>query len=85
MSQNNQNDSGMDMLWVGGVLIVLYLIVQIWFGEHIAAVHLKVRWAWLKAITFIWEKDNLMAALRMLETRHVREITGAQLSQISSD
>lgn len=73
------------MLWVGGFLIVLYLIVQVWFGEYIALAHVKMRLGWLKAITFVWEKENLMAAMRMIETRHVREITGAQLSQLSSD
>lgn len=84
MSQNQQ-DNSLDALFIAGVLLLGYVMAKIWFGEEIAYIYTKVRWVWMKAITFVWEKDNLMAALRLMETRHIKEITPEQLSQFSKD
>ena len=85
MAQNNQNDNSLDMLWIAGIALVLFVIAKMWFGEDVAWLYTQMRWVWLKAITFVWEKDNLMQALRMIETRDVRELSSAQLSKLSSD
>lgn len=84
MSQN-QNDNSLDILWIAGIALLLFFVAKVWFGDEILFVYAKIRWLWMKAITLVWEKDNLMAALRMMETREIKEMSSAQLSQLSKD
>jgi len=84
MSQN-QNDNSLDFLWITGLVLLAFFILRMWFGEEVLYVYAKIRWMWMKVITLFWEKDNLMAALRMLDTRLVKEMSGEQLSQLSKD
>ena len=85
MSQNSQNDNSMDAMWIAAIAIGLFLIVQIWFGENLAWVYSKIRHAWITVITTVWEKENLMMAKRMLQTKHISELSSGQLSQLSTD
>lgn len=85
MAQNSQNDNSMDALWIAGIAIALFLVVQIWFGEQLSWVYAKIRLGWLYIITSVWEKENLMMAKRMLQTKHISEISSDQLSQLSKD
>lgn len=84
MSQN-QNDNSLDTLLIAGMIILAYFVLKMWFGEELTYLYTQVRWGWLKAITFFWEKENLMADLRLLDTRMSKELTAAQLSQLSKD
>lgn len=81
----NQNDNSLDTLLIAGMVILAYFILKMWFGEELTYVYAQVRWAWLKAITFFWEKENLMRDLRLLDTRMVKELSADQLSQLSKD
>lgn len=85
MAGQNQGDNSMDTLWIAGVVIIAFIAAKVWFGDEVALVYTKIRWLWMKAITLVWHKDNLMAALRMLDTRDVKELSTAQLSQLSKD
>lgn len=85
MAQNQNEDNSLDFLYIAGILLFIYIMVQIWFGDDIAFIYVKIRWLWLKCITFFWEKESYMSALRMIETRHIKEITGTQLVQLSND
>lgn len=82
---NNSQDNSLDGLWIAGVVIFVFIVTQVWFGEEIAWVYSKLRLAWLHLITLVWEKENLMMAKHMLLTRKVEEMTGEQLSQLSKD
>lgn len=83
--QGSQNDSSMDALWIAAVAMLIAIMVKIWFGEELSWLYSRVRLGWIQVITSVWEKPNLMAAKRMLLTRDISEISGAQLGQLSKD
>ena len=85
MSQQGQNDSSLDALWIAGIFIALFFVAKVWLGEEIAWVYTKLRLVWIQVITLFWEKENLMLAKHMLLTRKVSELTPEQLSMLSKD
>lgn len=74
----------MDGLYLAAILLFIVIVVQIFFGEQIAWLYVKMRQAWLVAITSVWPKQDLVDALRFIRTREVSEMSAEQLSQLSS-
>ena len=46
MAGQQQNDSSNDALYVGGFILLLYVILLAFFGETLTAWHLKTRELW---------------------------------------
>lgn len=84
MSQGGSQDSSMDGLYLAGILLFAVIVIQIFFGEQVAWLYVKVRQAWLLAITTVWPQQDLVDALRLIKTRKVSELTGEQLSHLST-
>lgn len=87
MSSQQPADSSNDAIYVAGFLMLLYVVMVIFFGETIAAFHLKVRegWAALGAALFHSEKFELLKI--RLETYAPREWmnTRGAIAQVSKD
>lgn len=80
-------DSSNDFIWVMIFMIGVYLLVTLFFGETITALHLKMRqgWAWLGAtITPFKVFDNVLLAIKSNSPREILNHPTA-LKQISSD
>lgn len=85
MSQGgSQDSSSMDGMYLAGMAIFALLVVQFFFGEQVTWLYVKLRQAWLVAITSVWAQPDLVDALRLIKTRKVSELTGDQLSHLSS-
>lgn len=74
----------MDGLYLAAILLLAVVVIQFFFGEQVAWVYVKLREAWLVVITSIWAKQDLVDALRLIRTREVSELTGEELSSLSS-
>lgn len=64
---NQDRDSSTDAIWVMIFLIVMYLLITIFFGEFLTAIHLKVRmgWAWLASVLTPFEVfDKMLIAIK---------------------
>lgn len=84
MSQGGSQESGMDGLYIAVILIFLFIIIKLFFGQQIAWVYVKVRELWLVAFTSVWAQQDMVDALRIIKTRKVSEMTSEQLSQLST-
>lgn len=87
MSNQQQNDSGNEAMYVGGFLILLYVIALMFFGEQIAGVHLWTRKMWaLGASTFLPFDvfDEILVAIESYAPREWMSKKG-MLAQLSKD
>lgn len=79
MSQNQQNqDSSSEMMWIGGGLLVVFMIVKIIWGDQILSVWLHTRMWWIAAIDVIWPWDlsTLTEASYRIRAYHPSEWAG---------
>ena len=84
MSQGGSQDNSMDGLYLAGILLFLFLVVQFFFGDYVVWLYVKIRQLWLVVITSVWAQPDLVDALRLIKTRKVSELSGDQLSSLSS-
>ena len=83
MSQQ-QNDNSLDMLWMMALILGAIIVLKIWLGDEIIWFYVQLRMMWLKVITFVWEKENLMQAKNYVLSRKTTELNAKQLSELSN-
>jgi hypothetical protein len=88
MSQQQQ-DNSLDVLWIVGSLIAVYLLISFFWGDELLAIHLFMRSLWLKVYTVVWplawNDQNLKAAQMLLKTHQAAEWKPEQVAQLSKD
>lgn len=87
MSNQQQADSGNEALYVGGFLLLLYVIAVMFFGEQIATVHLWTRKMWALAASTVLPFETFSKLLVSIESFAPREWMNAPgaLTQLSKD
>lgn len=84
MAQNPNDDQHTGFLWAAAGLVVIFLVLRATFGDNIAWVYVSARHFLLEIITTIWPRQSWVDALRFIDTRDIREINWAQLSDLSA-
>lgn len=87
MAGQQQNENGNDALYVGGFLLLIYVLLLTFFGEAVTSWHLKLRagWAWLA--NALLPGDPFQKMLLAMETYAPREWLNApgMIDQVSVD
>lgn len=86
-SNQNQNDGSQDAMYVGGFLILLYIIAIMFFGEQLTMIHLWMRKAWAVAASTVLPFGLFENVLIAIESYSPREWMnhGDALTKLSKD
>lgn len=87
MAGQQQNDSSNDALYVGGFILLLYVILLAFFGETLTAWHLKTREGWAAVADWLLpgkKYETLRTVIDMYAPREWLERKG-MLAQLSKD
>lgn len=87
MAGQQQNDSSNDALYVGGFLLLLYVLLVAFFGETVTAWHLKLRALWAHLGDMVLPGSKYSQLLVFIDTYAPREWLNRSkmLNQLSKD
>lgn len=87
MAGQQENDKSNDLIYVGGFVLLVYILLLTFFGEYVAGFHLMVRgwWADLGAVLWPWGKFQTIAL--KIDTYAPREwmATSGAIDRVSKD